>query len=81
MEWEAKSKGRLCRPCHAENEGLGRQGRMWLSVSLIKGRRSGLRLEGKETWQEDKTEMTWFLEVRMPRSAERERWLLETTYW
>jgi hypothetical protein len=57
MGWEAKSKGRLCRPCHAENEGLGRQGRRWLSESSIKGSRSGQRLEGKDTWQEDKTEM------------------------
>jgi hypothetical protein len=73
MGWEAKLKGRECRPCQAESKGLGHQARRRLRVSSIKGRRSGQRLAGKETWQEDKSDMTWFLEVRMQRSAGRER--------
>jgi hypothetical protein len=81
MRWKAKSNGRECRPCQAEREGLGLQVWRWLRLNYIRGRRSGQRLEGNETWQEDKTEVRWFLEVRMPRSAGRVRWLLGATYW
>ena len=45
-----------------------------LRVSSDWGSKSGQRLGGKVTWQEEMTEMTWFLAVRIDRSAGRERW-------
>ena len=56
MGWEAKSKGVGWRPCQADKEGLGFQGRTVFKVSSMCGRRSGHRLDGKETWQAAKTE-------------------------
>ncbi len=38
------------------------------------GSKSGQRLGGKVTWQDEMTEMTWFFAVRIDRSAGRERW-------
>ena len=32
-------------------------------------------------WAEEKMEMTWFLAVRIARSAGLERWLKGGTYW
>ncbi len=45
-----------------------------LRVSSDWGSKSGQRLGGKVIWQEEMTEMTWFLAVRIDRSAGRARW-------
>ena len=44
------------------------------------GSKSCHRLGGKVVWVAEKTEMRWFLAVRMARSAGRERWLWGGTY-
>ncbi len=50
------------------------QERRVLRVSSDWGSNSGQRLGGEVTWQEEMTEMTWFLAVRIDHSAGRERW-------
>ena len=36
---------------------------------------------GKVTWQDEMTEMMWFLAVWIDRSAGRERWFWGGAYW
>ena len=81
MGWAEKSKGIEWRPCQADREGLGDQGRRWLRVSSAWGSKSGQRLGGKVAWQEDMMEIRWFLAVRIDRFAGRERWFWGGTYW
>ena len=50
------------------------QGRRVLRASSDWGSKSSQRLGGKVMWQEEMTEMTWFLAVRIDRSAGRARW-------
>ena len=54
---------------------------MQLRVSSAWGIKSCQRLGGKVMWAEEKMEMTWFLAVRIARSAGLERWLKGGTYW
>ncbi len=81
MGWEAKSKGTRYRPWWAEREGLRDYARIWLRVSSAWGIKSCQRLGGKVMWAEEKTAMTWFLAVRIARSAGLERGLKGGTYW
>jgi hypothetical protein len=55
-------------------DGMGREIK-WKRV------KSGKRFGGKVIWQEEMTEMTWFLAVRIDRSAGRARWFLGGGYW
>ena len=81
MGWEAKSKGTRYKPWWAEREGLRDHSRMQLRVSSACGIKSCQRLGGKVMWAEEKMEMTWFLAVRIERSARFERWLKGGAYW
>ena len=66
---------------HTVETMVGREGRVrdrariWLRVSSACGSKSCQRLGGKVMWAEEKTAMTWFLAVRIARSAGLERWL------